>query len=217
MRRRQGFTLIELLVVIAIIAILAAILFPVFARAREKARQTACLSNVKQIALAWTMYAGDYDDTNMLECQGGACWTYMNPLNAYVKNAQIFQCPSNVHSQPTPGCCAESWMPYPPWDRNWYSGYGLNCKVSWGGKALSNIERPAELAVFCDAVNWPVRPADACLNPWGGLPGVHNEGINIALADGHAKWFIIRKVNTVKWAGWYPKASCTGCGPLNPF
>src|SRR5437588_7739 len=59
----RGFTLIELLVVIAIIAILAAILFPVFARARENARRTACISNVKQIGLAWMMYVQDYDET----------------------------------------------------------------------------------------------------------------------------------------------------------
>jgi prepilin-type N-terminal cleavage/methylation domain-containing protein len=61
-RSRRGFTLIELLVVIAIIAILAAILFPVFARAREKARQSSCQSNLKQIGLAFTMYAQDYDE-----------------------------------------------------------------------------------------------------------------------------------------------------------
>ncbi|PIY51745.1 MAG: hypothetical protein COZ06_04120, partial [Armatimonadetes bacterium CG_4_10_14_3_um_filter_66_18] len=60
---RRGFTLIELLVVIAIIAILAAILFPVFAKAREKARQTACLSNLKQLGLSIIMYANDYDET----------------------------------------------------------------------------------------------------------------------------------------------------------
>src|SRR5262249_53331200 len=62
-RRPHGFTLIELLVVIAIIAILAAVLFPVFAKAREKARQTSCLNNVKQIATAVHLYVGDWDDT----------------------------------------------------------------------------------------------------------------------------------------------------------
>src|SRR6516225_7077413 len=65
-RRAPAFTLIELLVVIAIIAILAAILFPVFAQAREKARATACLSNLKQLALGWLMYAQDYDETYVM-------------------------------------------------------------------------------------------------------------------------------------------------------
>jgi prepilin-type N-terminal cleavage/methylation domain-containing protein len=71
MTRQQGFTLIELLVVIAIIAILAAILFPVFARAREKARQTSCLNNVKQLTLAIMMYAQDYDETYPYACRWG--------------------------------------------------------------------------------------------------------------------------------------------------
>src|SRR6056297_1745410 len=94
---RRGFTLIELLVVIAIIAILAAILFPVFARAREKARQSACLSNVKQIGLGFMMYAQDYDER--------LCPSYLagNPdsnnrwdemLQPYLKNEQILRCPS---------------------------------------------------------------------------------------------------------------------------
>lgn len=127
MKRRNAFTLIELLVVIAIIAILAAILFPVFAQAREKARQTSCLSNMKQIALATLAYAQDYDGLlyhlngrgfNFPSCNlcndGWAC----NPrspvydpavaadpdqgprkliaaLNPYMKNDQIFHCPSN--------------------------------------------------------------------------------------------------------------------------
>ncbi len=108
--RRRGFTLIELLVVIAIIAILAAILFPVFARAREKARQTSCLSNVKQLALGVMMYVQDYDETF-------PCWArwYPSRYNAgdgfadsvctspqspplaiypYVKNLQLYVCPS---------------------------------------------------------------------------------------------------------------------------
>jgi prepilin-type N-terminal cleavage/methylation domain-containing protein len=68
-RTKSGFTLIELLVVIAIIAILAAILFPVFAQAREKARATACLSNLKQLALGWLMYSQDYDEAYPMSAQ----------------------------------------------------------------------------------------------------------------------------------------------------
>jgi prepilin-type N-terminal cleavage/methylation domain-containing protein/prepilin-type processing-associated H-X9-DG protein len=76
-RRRTAFTLIELLVVIAIIAILAAILFPVFAQARDKARQAACLSNLKQAGSALTMYVQDYDETLPNACQWGRAWTWL--------------------------------------------------------------------------------------------------------------------------------------------
>jgi len=99
--RRKGFTLIELLVVIAIIAILAAILFPVFARAREKARQTSCLSNIKQLTLANLMYAQDWDETFIqyqLLCvppYDTATWSVpMVRINPYVKNPKLWQCPS---------------------------------------------------------------------------------------------------------------------------
>ena len=89
----RGFTLIELLVVIAIIAILAAILFPVFARARAKARQTSCLSNVKQISLALMMYAQDYDEA--YPCVNHSTgYDWWQPLQGYVRNAQIFRCPA---------------------------------------------------------------------------------------------------------------------------
>jgi prepilin-type N-terminal cleavage/methylation domain-containing protein/prepilin-type processing-associated H-X9-DG protein len=118
---RRGFTLIELLVVIAIIAILAAILFPVFARAREKARQASCSSNLKQIALAEMMYVQDYDETSQGPVAGGTNWNFVgggncsgcfqryetnwgnvcagakpnyNPLFPYHKNTQLWYCPS---------------------------------------------------------------------------------------------------------------------------
>src|SRR4051812_36152943 len=104
MSRRRGFTLIELLVVIAIIAVLAAILFPVFAQAREKARQSVCLSNVKQQGHAVMMYAQDYDETivpwwveNKVPTNppGWAIYFYWYVnLLPYVKNIQIFRCPS---------------------------------------------------------------------------------------------------------------------------
>jgi prepilin-type N-terminal cleavage/methylation domain-containing protein/prepilin-type processing-associated H-X9-DG protein len=112
MKRRAGFTLIELLVVIAIIAVLAAILFPVFAQARDKARAASCLSNLKQIGLAWNMYLQDYDETIMPfftpagpNTAGSADYTsplihYWNvDLFPYMKNLQVFVCPSALKSE----------------------------------------------------------------------------------------------------------------------
>src|SRR5437773_12126236 len=112
MNRKRGFTLIELLVVIAIIAILAAILFPVFAQAREQARKTSCASNLKQIALALQMYQQDYDETmfgsfalpapynsvhpdgnNLIRMLGGGLYWFVSP---YIKSEQILRCPSDA-------------------------------------------------------------------------------------------------------------------------
>src|SRR5262245_25340032 len=114
---RAGFTLIELLVVIAIIVILAAILFPVFAQAREKARQTSCLSNVKQLGLAYMMYLQDYDATfppHVTERtappgtpdtpEARAPYSYKTKLDPYVKNRPVFKCPSApAWPDPAPG------------------------------------------------------------------------------------------------------------------
>src|ERR1043165_4531756 len=106
---RRGFTLIELLVVIAIIAILAAILFPVFAQAREKARGISCVSNMKQLGTACAMYMQDYDERVLpryAACpNGGAApfpneprlWT--NTIQPYIKNQQIMVCPSAQNSK----------------------------------------------------------------------------------------------------------------------
>ncbi len=133
MRRTEGFTLIELLVVIAIIAILAAILFPVFARAREKAKQASCASNAKQIALGFMMYVQDYDEMFMRHCYcyGGSCWMYK--IDPYVKNWQLFSCPAK------PG----NWR----WcDRGYgFNMYGLDCAK------LGDVRRPAELIMVADA------------------------------------------------------------------
>jgi prepilin-type N-terminal cleavage/methylation domain-containing protein/prepilin-type processing-associated H-X9-DG protein len=112
---RKGFTLIELLVVIAIIAILAAILFPVFAQAREKARSTACLSNQKQLGTSVMMYVQDYDETfpmaywyknDTSSANGYVQWSGM--MQPYIKSIQLFVCPSDVNKGlvPTNPPCA---------------------------------------------------------------------------------------------------------------
>lgn len=151
-KRTRGFTLIELLVVIAIIAILAAILFPVFAQARESARRTACTSNMKQVALALGMYAQDYDET--LPFQGNpanpaadvgnyaastlAVW--INAAQPYVKNAGVWWCPSALrHTGAPPNAASDS--------NYWYNGHA-------SGKTLAAIDRPAEAVLF---VEWKYR------------------------------------------------------------
>ena len=98
----QGFTLIELLVVIAIIAVLAAILFPVFAQAREKARQTACASNTRQLSLGVLMYIQDYDETLppiALLSSGGSSILWPALTAPYIKNDQVNRCPGDARSK----------------------------------------------------------------------------------------------------------------------
>jgi prepilin-type N-terminal cleavage/methylation domain-containing protein len=191
---RRGFTLIELLVVIAIIAILAAILFPVFAKAREKARQTSCLSNLKQLALASLMYAQDYDE--MMPGQYGTegdptPWSnWDDPVNCpggwrikilpYIKNAQIYQCPS-VPSGPG------------------LSGYLLNGYCSM--RALAQFQSPSNVILFWELTAPQTWSRKYPNNTGGAAPNqldlldmrkwadhVHNGGDNNAFADGHAKW-----------------------------
>jgi prepilin-type N-terminal cleavage/methylation domain-containing protein/prepilin-type processing-associated H-X9-DG protein len=142
---RHGFTLIELLVVIAIIAILAAILFPVFAQARESARKTSCVSNLKQVGLAILMYSQDYDETfPYVDAHGypvdpsiplgldGQTWIYNDivvKIQGYVKNFNVFYCPDRPQTVTHSGdfCNPDSTNPPQPvwgYGYNWSSGYG---------------------------------------------------------------------------------------------
>ena len=122
-QRRSAFTLIELLVVIAIIAILAAILFPVFARARENARRSSCQSNLKQIGLGVMQYTQDYDEKFPMALDSGTGGTYnftwVRAIQPYIKSVQVFQCPSDPDAgQPAP---AAGWA---------------GVKISYAGNAL---------------------------------------------------------------------------------
>ena len=187
--RSDGFTLIELLVVIAIIAILAAILFPVFARAREKARQTSCLSNLKQLATGTQMYLQDYD--SIFPCQ------FSNPvrtnvpynfgyqqLNPYVKNEQIWICPSDE----TRNCAQEGSVDM---TGQWEQSYNFNSNIFDYKVELSELARIAETPLMMDGKDrnqvwgrprWASAVATYC------DMDRHNGGANLSFADGHGKW-----------------------------
>lgn len=147
--KAKAFTLIELLVVIAIIAILAAILFPVFAQARDKARQTSCSSNLKQMTLALLQYVQDYDETyphvpgesapvNTAVDWGTDTWAYNDIyvlLQGYVKNFGVFYCPNRERKVANSGdFCSNSSgkSDYEVW------GYGYNWSSGYGPKAQAN-------------------------------------------------------------------------------
>jgi len=216
LNKRRGFTLIELLVVIAIIAILAAILFPVFAQARAKARGISCLSNCKQIATSFYMYVQDYDEmTPSLGCPSGDWYYYLYP---YTKNGQLYFCPDRND------CCenynnANLGINISPTGKE--VGYGYN----WGfhrrgggllkgqivnpatgnkyipGISLAEMVAPAQLFAFGDSYD-TIRTTmnmSFLLCTW---PGTSNGSLrhsgghfNVGFADGHAKAVYYR-------AGW---------------
>jgi prepilin-type N-terminal cleavage/methylation domain-containing protein/prepilin-type processing-associated H-X9-DG protein len=205
MPKKKGFTLIELLVVIAIIAILAAILFPVFARARENARRASCQSNLKQIGLGIMQYTQDYDEKYPKAVVGypNAPYSESNPvgwadaIQPYVKSTQLYQCPSETG---TPQTAPASWG---------YNDYWMNSMLSAQSQAavtsvaqtIMNGDGNSGNAYYyyngcevtgnasdvpCDATTPYITMKDSYQT--GGLFGRHLEGLNFAYADGHVKW-----------------------------
>lgn len=207
--KRKGFTLIELLVVIAIIAILAAILFPVFARAREKARQTACTSNLKQLASAMMMYLQDWDETFPydeftitggagrlpkaqpgLEGSTGTEQEINYFLGPYVNNYAVFECPSDHGSGGWTSLGNPLWKLFGT--SYWFTTTGMmNPATGWDGICgvhYGQLTNPARTVCLCEAdfyvgIGWhfmPVAPG-AMLNGASPTPSI------VAFTDGHVK------------------------------
>ena len=194
--RRFGFTLIELLVVIAIIAILAAILFPVFARARAKAQQSTCLSNVKQLMLGCMMYFSDYDQKTFTygAIQNGSMTGSVGEgiaapmaIYPYVKNGQIYLCPVNLTNLTANNV--------PPTGPDW--SYEFNQAIQSYGYSIS-LERctyPGEMWAFAERnigerqTNIAtIRPPCDAYSTQGRIGKPHNDGLNVSFLDGHVKW-----------------------------
>lgn len=179
----RGFTLIELLVVIAIIAILAAILFPVFAKAREAARQSSCLNNNRQLGTGMMMYVQDYDETYPLDPGGTENASAADPaawfrvIGPYIKNDKVFLCPSvgAVNNYTTP-----------PTD--------YNANAALLGRSMAAVNYPAQTVMIEERLrsqnnfteywgdfNWRITNEQVTLTR-------HNGGTVFGLADGHVKW-----------------------------
>ena len=185
---RRGFTLIELLVVIAIIAILAAILFPVFAKAREKARQSSCLSNLKQIGLATLQYVQDYDERLPAMQRIGRTITVQTQVMPYMKSEQILVCPSQSANyyyywdNPTGTGAATGIRGSYGWNLN-IGSFGIGGSV--GALSLAQVNIPAEVGMWADCQNTLTHLQD---NGTYRTSAPHNDGGNMVYVDGHAKW-----------------------------
>jgi len=219
MKRQKGFTLIELLVVIAIIAILAAILFPVFAQAREKARAITCTSNMKQIGTALMMYVQDYDEKYPFVRMGigRPCWapqttpyySWRMVVQPYIKSWKVFEDPSQpgTSAEETTGCCGSESIDRPLDIKN--VGIKIILNYNYNGSAfcgeprkMASIPEPASLimvhepGIACpDAGTW-------CYWVFWKERQWHNGGRNYIFADGHVKWLKASQTTSPKNLYW---------------
>jgi len=206
MKRRIGFTLIELLVVIAIIAILAAILFPVFAQAREAGRKASCQSNLKQIGTAWMMYAQDYDEQTLHNTWNGGGFQknriWAQRIQPYAKNKGIAKCPSDP----------EPWVATDQEDNVTVTGsYALQ---SWGEWKLSEIAATADYFLAWDTSGrdsffgynaWIGEETSDSAFSWGRnymFAARHMDQINMLYADGHVKTARCAQIFPCSNKGW---------------
>ncbi len=199
--RKSGFTLIELLVVIAIIAILAAILFPVFARAREKARQTSCLSNVKQLALGQLMYIQDYDEMTAPHACGdvghGYLYCTFEVLLPYIKNTQLFRCPSRAAQ-------TDDRVLRPLNPRTTGSGLWYWDNMDMDGRALAVVQTPAQKTMIGDSDGVGYAAWRAVGDAQRGyftsrVQAPHNGVCNVAFYDGHGKAMQLQTLDDVRY------------------
>ncbi len=201
-RRSRGFTLIELLVVIAIIAILAAILFPVFAQAREKARQISCASNLRNLGTAVLMYTQDYDEVLPLAAYATAGFdflTWHDLTDPYAKNQQIWHCPSSQVKKTDANGRITTQFGY---NVRYLTNIAMDFSNANGHTAVSlaAVQAPVETVMLADARSsmtgsWcgddgkfllpPSHPATHC---WGHPSLHHSTGSNVLWLDGHVKW-----------------------------
>ena len=204
--RHQGFTLIELLVVIAIIAILAAILFPVFARARENARRASCQSNLKQISLGMMQYTQDYDE-KFSPAQGTDVANGDNPnsiavtLQPYLKSTQIFICPSAPSSESDLSTLGSEkdgrWITKiaDGWTTASEGTYGINNLLN--GISQGEVASSSLTPMFFDCANYEAGDSGEGVVR---AASRHLEGLNFAYVDGHVKFSPTKALGNVNFS-----------------